>query len=69
MSEEHSDNLAGRMITVRLSPERAVELARLARDLKKDEVELVSEILETEIEAQYGIRYGPFRRKHLYRYG
>jgi hypothetical protein len=58
---------AGRQASVRIAPERAADLERLARDLKKDPAELATEFLEAEIEARHGLRYGPWLRRYMYR--
>ena len=57
----------GRLVSVRIAPERAAELDRLARDLKNDPAELATEFLEAEIEAQHGLSYGPWLRRYMYR--
>jgi hypothetical protein len=58
---------AGRIVIVTIGPERAAELDRLAQDLKRDATELAKEFLETEIEAEHGLRFGPVLRKYIYR--
>jgi hypothetical protein len=62
-----TDDEGGRTIGVRLAPERAAELDRLAHDWRKDASELAKEFPEAEIEAQHGLRYGAWPRKHMYR--
>jgi len=64
---EPLDKDAGRVLAIRLAPERAAQLDRLAQDLKRDATELAKEFLEAEIEAQHGLKYGPWLRKYMYR--
>jgi predicted HicB family RNase H-like nuclease len=54
-------------VTIRISPERARELYRLAEKEKSSLDDLAKQFLETEIEAQYGLIYGPWSRRHMYR--
>ena len=61
------DEQAGRIVTIKTAPERAAELDRLAQDLKRDATELAKEFLETEIEAEHGLTFGPVLRKYIYR--
>jgi predicted HicB family RNase H-like nuclease len=54
-------------VTIRLSPERTREIVRLAAKEKSSLDDVAKQLLETEIEAQYGLIYGPFSRRHMYR--
>jgi hypothetical protein len=66
-TEKPSLDDAERVLTIRLAPERAAELARLAHDLNKDAGEVAKEFLEAEIEARHGLNHGPSLRKYMYR--
>ena len=66
-TQEPSNEEAGQVLVIRISPERAAELDRLAQAQKKDTRELAKELLEAEIEAQHGLSYGPYLRKYMYR--
>jgi hypothetical protein len=55
------------IVTIRISPERAQELHRLAEKEKSSLDGLAKQFLEAEIEAQYGLIYGPWSRRHMYR--
>ena len=57
----------GRTLVIRIGAERVRELDRLANHLKRNADELAKEFLEAEIEAQHGLSFGPWLRKHMYR--
>jgi hypothetical protein len=61
------DEQAGRIVRIRIAPERAVELDRRAQDFKTAATEPAKEPLETGIKAEHGLRFGPVLRKHIYR--
>ena len=65
-NEPAKDN-ADLIVTIRLMPARAAELRRLAGDFGKEVAELAKEYLESEVEAEHGLRYGPWLRKYMYR--
>ena len=67
LGSESANDDADLVITVRLAPARAAELRRLAADFGKDVAERATEYLEIEVEAEHGLRYGPWLRKYMYR--
>jgi hypothetical protein len=66
-AQEPSNDEAGQVLVIRIAPERAAELDRLAQAQNRDAREVAKELLEAEIEAQHGLSYGPFLRKYMYR--
>jgi hypothetical protein len=66
-TQEPSNEEAGQVLVIRIAPERAAELDRLAQAQKKDARDRAKEFLEAEIEAQHGLSYGPYLRKYMYR--
>jgi len=66
-TQEPSNEEAGQVLVIRIAPERAAELDRLAQAQKKDARELAKELLEVEIEAQHGLSYGPYLRRYMCR--
>ncbi len=67
MDDANQHAIHANSFLVRISPERASELGRLAQVADKPVEELASELLEAEIEAQHGLEHGPFLRRYMYR--
>jgi hypothetical protein len=62
-----SDHEGHSTVTIKLSADRAQELKRLAEKQQMSIVDLAKAFLETEIEAQHGLTYGPWLRRYMYR--
>lgn len=58
---------SSRQLTINVTSDRFEQLETLARSLGRDIDILAAEFLDSEIEAQHGLRFGPIRRAHIYR--